>query len=430
MSLSHCIRTFLIGLALALPGRAQAPTPMPAAAVQVVEGYLVVHLPQEGVTVVGQPATDGTVDSGWATWAQRGELLWRGEMEDGQGRRYNVRILPGYVAPWHFAGEGWTDAGSDLAEYGAADTWTTMGHHARDSFKWGWKTSFWKFGLKGSGEAWSDNFQKAGQRTARRTFGWPLAYPWAFIASAFESALRLPLGVAGAALGTAGAVVDPVVETTWPALKATWHAGVNGVVLPVAAWGWQSVAAPLAVPFASAPTPARADGTWMKLMPPSTPQPTEAVPDSVVADLTRYAAQTAALDADAGTSLVDLRRRERAELDAVRARFAAEAKGVEEARARKLQAWLEEPANREAVERLAQHGGDAATLRRATEPLVQRLVATGLPEAEARGVVQRLLAHPLVPRTQGTSRYDKTDPLRSAVDTVKRVDQDANRSGL
>lgn len=156
--------------------------------------------------------------------------------------------------------------------------------------------------------------------------------------------------------------------------------------------------------------------------------------EPVLADLARYAAQTAALDADAETSLVSLQRREREEVEAVRVRFAAEAKAVQAARNQKLQAWAALPENREAIERLAQEGGDAATIRSASAALVLRLVATGLSEAEAKAAIERLAAHPLRPRRAVSANhrdhYDKTDPLRGAIDTVKHVDREAQKSGL
>jgi hypothetical protein len=418
---------------------AQAPEtapPSPPTSIQVVNGYLLVHLPNEAVTVVGQPMAEGSVDTGWATWGQRGQLLWRGEMKDSQGRLYNVRILPGYVAPWHFAMDGWADAGQNLTEYGKAETWTTMGHHMRDTFKWGWKTAFWEFGMKGTQEAWRDNLEKARARTARKTFGWPLAYPWAFVASAFESVLRVPLGTAGGVLGTVGAgVVIPVVETAWPTLKAVGNISVNGVALPMAAWVWQTVAAPPGALLASAPTPARADGTWMKLMEPTTPAhetPREgSVPEPVMADLTRYVIQTAALDKDAATSLVDLERRERAEIASVHARFEAASKAVQEARTQKLQAWANLPENRDALLRLAKEGGDAKTIRAAKVVLVQRLMAAAFTEADAKAIVDRLASHPLSSAARDRAPgYDKTDPLRGALDTVKHVDQEAGKAGL
>ena len=424
MSLPFRIRLFILALLLGGPLAAQAPEPAPAPlTVQVARGYLVLYLPGEGVTVAARTGDTAAEDSGWATWAQKGELLWRGEMEDSQGRRYNVRILPGYVAPWTFATEGWADAGRDLGEYGEGETWSRMGRHARNSFEWGWKTSLWEFGMKGSKQAWADNFRKAGQRTARRSFGWPLAYPWAFVASAFESVLRLPLGAAGAVIGTAGGVVTPVAETAWPTLKASWHVGVDGVVLPVAGWTWHTVAAPFSIPFASAPTPSRADGTWMKLMAPEPPKPLPVdLSEPVLADLTAYASELATLDGTPETSLPLLEERQRAEREALRLRQEAESRQLLELRAERLKAWAAEPAHQALLARLAQHGGDPTTLRAARPALLGHLTATGLPEPDAKALLERLVAHPLIRHPQPPApTYDKTDPLRGAADTVKRL---------
>jgi hypothetical protein len=306
----------------------------------------------------------------------------------------------------------------------------------KNTFKWGWQTSFWDFGLKGSKDAWAENFDKASLRTSRKTFGWPLAYPWAFVASAFETALRVPLGAAGAVIGTAVAgVAIPVVETAWPSLKATYHVTVNGMILPAAGWSWQTVAVLPTALLASAPTPARADGTWMKLMDPPKPvlesPVVEPVTEPVLEDLARYATQAATLDADAETSLVGLQRRERADMEALRAKYAAESKVVQAARSQRLQDWANLPENHDAIERLARAGGDAATIRAASAKLVARLFAAGVREAEAKAVIDRLASHPLMPRRPlVAARYDKTDPLRGAINTMKRVDREADKSGL
>lgn len=429
MFVLNCLRISAFVLLLALPffSRASGPDSMPPVTIQIVNGYLVAHIPSENVTVVGRPSENTGSDGGWATWAQRGQLLWRGAMTDSQGRVYNVRILPGYVAPWEFAKQGWTDATKNLGEYAKSSTWTSMGDDMKSAFKWGWKTSLWEFGLQGSKDSWKENFETAKTRTTLKTFGWPVAYPWAIIASAFETAVRVPIGSAGALVGTALAGVGvPVVETAWPATKAVWNGGVNGVVLPVAAWSWQTVAAPPGAALASAPSPSRADGTWMKLEQPKiAPAPpiigSEAIPENVLADLAHYASETAKLDADRNTSLTDLQRRETDELEAVRARYTAERKVIQDTRFQTLQVWLTRPENREAIVRLAQQGGDGATIRAATETLVQQLKARGFSEAQARAALNKLALSPIVGRTQVNPAYDKTDPLRGAIDTIKNI---------
>lgn len=392
----------------------QIPQPAPHPVI-VKDGYLVVPLPEEGVTVVARPAdsAEGT-HTGWASWSQRGELIWRGEMTDAQGRRYNVRILPGYPMPWSDAGEAWTQAGRNLHEYLEAQTWKDLGRHMKTSFRWGWKDAFWEFGLDGTGKAWKRHFADAGKRVKRRTFGWPLAYPWAFLAATFESAVRVIGGVGGAAGGTlTAAALLPAAETAWPLIKASYHAGVEGVVFPVLSWTWQTVAAPPAALFASAPSPARADGLWMRLEAPKESKgPAEPPSEPVLQALEGYARELAELDRDSQPALKGIGDRQRAEVEAVRARYAAEARQVMEAREARLKAWLELPGNREAVRRLAEFAGTEAELRRAADLIVARLVAGGLSEPEARGVVNRLCRHPLS-GTKPAPLPVKVDPGRS-----------------
>jgi hypothetical protein len=415
----------------------QAPEIAPAVASQahftVVDGYLVAHLPGENVTVIAQKPVPGPVgeDQGWATWTQRGQLLWRGQMEDSQGRMYNIRILPGYVAPWHHAAQGWSDAASDLGDYGQANTWNRLGKDSRSCFEWAWRDSFWKFGIKGSGEAWSTNFETAKRRTQRKTFGWPLAYPWAVISSTFETLLRVPLGTAGAVVGTAtGAVLSPAGHLVWPIAKATYHAGVDGIFLPVAGWSWQTIAAPPASLLASAPSPSRADGLWMKVMDPpgKDPEPLKAAelhrdfPEAALDSLARYAQETATLDA----ADKEAWQREQEELAAVRARHQEAQKALHKARERRLQAWAEEPANQQALQTLVKEGGDAASIQASRAELVKRLLALGLSQTEANHAVDQLRYHPLVTHPPQPSRPkpvkdDKTDPVKGALETVDRV---------
>ena len=311
----------------------------------VVDGYLVTHLPGENVTVVAQVPASGPagVDHGWATWTQRSNMLWRGQMQDSQGRTYNIRILPGYVAPWRFGAQGWADAGANLADYGEARTWTRLGQDSRACFRWGWEDSFWEFGLEGSQKAWSQNFRAARRRVSQRTFGWPLAYPWAAISASFETLIRVPLGVVGALGGTAaGAVVVPAVEATLPTFKAAYHAGVDGALLPISGWTWHTVAAPPAALLASAPTPNRADGVWMKVIEPQREpeQPVPAVAPAILsADsldlLARYAQETTRLEALEG----EAKRLEQEELAAVRAHHAETQRHLKESRVQTLLAW-------------------------------------------------------------------------------------------
>ncbi|WP_005033948.1 hypothetical protein [Holophaga foetida] len=396
----------------------------------VVDGYLVAHLPEENVTVIAQAPVAGPVgvDQGWATWTQRADMLWRGQMEDSQGRSYNIRILPGYVAPWRYGTQGWSDAASNLGEYGQARTWRKLGRDSRSCFKWGWEDSLWEFGIEGSGKAWSRNFEMAKRRVQRKTFGWPLAYPWATVSASFETLIRVPLGAAGAVVGTAaGAVVVPAFQVASPSIKAVYHAGIDGVLLPVSGWAWQTMAAPPAALLASAPTPSRADGVWMKVVEPrrETAAPVAAelprLSDASMDILARYALEAAHHDAREA----EAHRLEQDELKAVRTRHAEARRQLQESRSEALLAWSREPDNQKALLALLQEGGDAASIRAQREALAQRLTAMNLSEAQAMEILRVLVRHPLRERAPSrpavSTLSDKTDPVRGALETVDRV---------
>ena len=422
---------------LGVVGRAQEPALLPKADLvasrqapvpfQVVNGYLLAHVPLAAGTRLLLPVVLGE-DQGMATWTQRGQLLRVGMMKDSQGRTYNVRILPGYVAPLKHGSQGWSEAASNLGDYGQASTWNHLGRDSRSSLRWGWEDAFWDFGLKGSGDAWSENFHNARSRSERKTFGWPLAYPWAALSSTFESLVRVPLGALGAALGTAtGTVLVPAGHLVWPVAKAAYHTGVDGVLLPVSGWAWQTLAAPPASLFAAAPTPSRADGKWMKVQTPPSVRlsPTAATADPELSEpelavLASYAQEAALLDAGEAQTLSQ----DRLALEALRTRQQEARVAARAAREVRLQAWAQAPEHQAALQELIKVGGDAASIRRNQPHLEACLLALGLSEPDAKEAVAVLarhppLAHPPVSIVSGSD--EKTDPVREALKTVDRV---------
>lgn len=418
------------GLAAGMLRAQEAPVARPLASpepvILVKNGYVVVSLPQEGVSVLARPKDLPEIpDKGWASWAQRGDLIWAGEMTDSKGRVYNVRILPGYPVPARNAAEAWVAAGGNLHEYVEAQTWKDLGRHMKTSFRWGWKDAFWEFGLEGTGKAWKEHFSDAAKRVKRRTFGWPLAYPWAFLVSTFESAFRIVGGVGGGLGGTVtAAAILPAVESTWPLVKASYHAGVEGVIFPVTAWTWQTVAAPPAALLAAAPSPDRADGLWMRVevAKAKTPAgPTLPPPEPVLAALSSYAQELALLDRDSAPQLQALAVARKQALAEVEARFEAQRRQVLLERERRLQAWLEVPENRQAVLQLAMATGTVQELRKASTHLINRLVAGGMAEFEAKEVVERLLRHPLVQGSRPQPLSEKVEPGRSLLKAAEPV---------
>lgn len=72
-----------------------------------------------GVTVAElEPSNASAVESGYfLTMAQKGQLIWRGRIQDAQGDWYDVWIVPGYVDPGRRTTRYVKRAGSDFAEY-------------------------------------------------------------------------------------------------------------------------------------------------------------------------------------------------------------------------------------------------------------------------------------------------------------------------
>lgn len=374
------------------------------------------------VTELNADAGGAEFDTGWATWSQRGELIGRGQMTDSQGRRYNVRILPGYVAPWHFAGEGWGDAGSNVGEYFEYKTWANVADDSGDCFKWGWKDSLWEFGLKDSGSAWTSRFASAAMRTKKKTFGWPIAYPWAFLSATVESVVRIPIGAVGAVLGTGAGVVVPVVETVWPTAKGVWNAGIEGTVLPVAGWAWNTVAAPPAALLASAPNPSRTDGVWMHVMNEEEIRRERGggnfSDDESLARLAAYGREIEAELAASGAQRGELRKQQEAEYAEIRKRFDAEFRKLTTNETERLNRWLADASNEALVVKLAQDGWDSRKVRSVRAELIERLVASGATKAEAERIATRLSFNPPASKVPGA--YDnKTDPAMESYRIIK-----------
>lgn len=382
-----------------------------------VNGRIVVNEPAPAAK---KPDATAGFDTGWATFSQRGELFTRGQMTDSQGRLYNIQILPGYVAPWRYLKDGWSDAGDDIGEYFQKATWHELADDSSDALKWGWRDSFWRFGLRDSGSAWTNRFAAAHRRTVKHTFGWPLAYPWALLGSTVETVIRVPLGVVGAALGTAwGGAVVPVAETVWPTVKGVWSGGVNGAVIPAAGWAWQTVAAPPAMLFASAPNPSRTDGLWMTIVPDEKARQEETEKNFTRAEalkqLAAYGRQLDSALAENIRTAEEIHKRQKAEQEELQKRFHQEYARAITNETLVLQRWLEKPENESLVVRLAQDKWDRNAVANSQAALRDELLRGGLNTNDAQRIVNRLISNPPASHARGNALDTKTDPLMESL---------------
>jgi len=65
-----------------------------------------------------EPASATGSDAGYfLSLSQKGQLIWKGQIQDSAGTWYDIWIVPGYVAPTREVGTHLRRTGSDFAEY-------------------------------------------------------------------------------------------------------------------------------------------------------------------------------------------------------------------------------------------------------------------------------------------------------------------------
>ena len=216
--------------------------------------------------VTPEPTGTKQSDSGYfLSLAQKGQLIWSGQIKDEAGVWYDIWIVPGYVEPTRQMGTYLQRAGSDFAEYFQKQKYHDLAKNSGDAFEWAYDDCLTKFTAKGVPKAWGRYWSEADKRTSRRVFGWWFAYPWAFMESTVDTAVRVPLGLAGTLLGTAwGSAVVPGYYAVNSTVAGSWHLAVESVALPVAGYAWNTVISPPMALVGQKPAPSRVDGFWVK----------------------------------------------------------------------------------------------------------------------------------------------------------------------
>lgn len=217
---------------------------------------LVLGMSLATVTRAGDYFLDGT---------QKADLILYGRMTGQDGGLYDVWVVPGYVPPARNARKGWVNAGESLKAYGRAGHYRKLGKTSRQWLRFAGKDLLQEFALTGTGTAWTEALETAGQRVNRRVFGWWFAYPWAVIEASTESLIRTGIGMPGSALTAAGSfTLVPAAYFVTPAVMSAGYAAVPGTALPLVATTWNTVIAPPLALAGEQPAPERADGFWMK----------------------------------------------------------------------------------------------------------------------------------------------------------------------
>lgn len=240
------------------------------------------------------------------TWNQKAQVLWTGTVTDAEGNHYNIRILPGYGPSLGFAGDAWSsgwDLEKDgirtlgkallkyplsfkrLGEYGTSEPWYGIG----DGFVQGKDMVVYAttdLMTAGVARDWKEYQSDAARAVDRESFGYWLAYPWAYLKGAVNAAIRQVMGtvVIGAAVVWAVALrpgyqlTKPIFLTgfdlvcaggltVWSGLEEIWAFGgeqvVGGTVIPLLGLGWNTV---MGLPMAflgKVPSPRSVDGWWV-----------------------------------------------------------------------------------------------------------------------------------------------------------------------
>jgi hypothetical protein len=354
---------------------------------------------------------------------QKGELVWWGCIKDEQDRWYNVWICPGYVPPSRHAWKGLRRSGSDFAEYFQTRKYRDLAEQSGDCYEWAWKDCGWRFMVKGIPRVWKEDFREARERTGKRVFGWWLAYPWSFFTATVNTAVRLPLGVAGTALGTAaGTVLVPGYHLVDSSVKGVWHVGVDSAIVPVAGYAWNTVVAPPLALVGQKPAPARVDGFWVRQMTGRDAQRLAATPPPPAeADVASVAEWSRVLWTETESF--------QARLDAVDAETSSTVRKIEEqAREKKDEVRTQEQQRLDGLAADPRYEALAATARRVcqdpsrldefTGPIVHQLTSkAGLSRSQAWEAVYLLRRHIAASQAlpQRPRNTEKTDPLKQVV---------------
>lgn len=367
-------------------------------------------------------------DSGYfLSLKQKGQLIGSGRIQDKQGCWYDVWIVPGYVDPAQRSKKYLQRTGSDFAEYVQPEKYRDLAEASGSAFVWAYDDWLVDFTVKGLPRAWDCYWSAANRRTRQRTFGWWLAYPWAFLESTVDTAVRVPVGLAGTALCTVGGVaIVPGYYALNSAAKGTWHFGVDAVLFPAVACTWNTVVAPPMAMVGQKPSPARVDGFWVRQLgktdvraisaaeTPVTPKDVEAL--AVWGCLLLTASQPYE------DRRQDLRKQTQAEHEAIN-RKAQQAKAdIQNAEKEAVRAMVDDPLPQETLDYLRSRSFDPKRTSQAAGDVRRYLeVEKKLSLGEINRILILLDHYPLSATTNQPLRLPKTDPVQRSVDVIKDI---------
>ncbi|MBI9017612.1 MAG: hypothetical protein JEZ07_10170 [Phycisphaerae bacterium] len=197
---------------------------------------------------------------------QKGQLIWQGRITDSQNLTYDIYLCPGYEPVLEYSRDNFIQAGKDFTLYTSKPRWAKMGSETKDCLEFSYEDCLRDFIVKDGKKVWDDNLTIANRQVNRKSFGWWLAYPWALTKSTVDNVFRVPIGLIGSAGGVVGSVIVPAWYGFEPTGRAVFNGGVEGCGVTALGLVWNTAATPLLSLTEFEPTPARADGIWVKLI--------------------------------------------------------------------------------------------------------------------------------------------------------------------
>lgn len=322
---------------------------------------------------------------------QKWQLVSRGTMEDSYKNLYDVWLIPGYVDPARKAGENAIDAADCLADYIRADTYLSLADKSVDAFDWAFNDCIVDLAIKGTGYGWRDALDHAGEVTERRAFGWWLAYPWALTRETVCTAVRVPLGLTGAALGTVcGAVAVPGYFLARPAVASTFIFSFGAVARPAVLSAWNTAVAPPAAMLGQKPSPSRVDGYWVKvqLMRPLGDQPLQPALveyNKDVQALIRWGQRGLEVTRPFGPRGTDLRAKAEEEKTATQKRLNTALAELNQEQERAISALASEPDMCEVLQHLRVHGYNQGKLNDMSRDFSEQMKLVGMTNGPSSG---------------------------------------------
>lgn len=360
-------------------------------------------------------------------WSQKGNLIWQGAVEGGDGTWYDICIVPGYTPPGRYGWKYIKTGGRNMREYVESDKYKNLRKQSGEVLEWSYDDCLQDFTFKGAGKAWKKYYGKANARAEKRVFGWWLSYPWATMQGCVDNVVRIPVGLVGTVAGTGwGVAVVPAYHAVDSGVKAVWNTGARGCVVPVTGWTWNTVASPPLSLVGQMPSRERVDGFWVRVveegMKPGREPDRQAKVDVakwgvlLYEEFKVYENQRQAIDREKRNKLRELEK----EMQRVKAEATHRKQAVESAERDRIESLRADGESRELATRIHEINWTKNSVRYYREDILTELRKQGLDEAE-RHMIMSILERYL-PFAAKPPSYQKTDPVIESVQVIKEIE--------